>query len=179
MGEFVSDIQRIRERARKHMDKGAVTDGYKADRKRVIEVLNDVLATEIVCVLRYKRHYFTASGIHSESVKSEFLQHATDEQQHADWVAERINQLGGEPNFNPEGLAARSHSEYVEGSDLQSMIREDLVAERIAIESYSDIVRWLANDDPTTRNMIEDILKKEEEHADDLANLLARVGATT
>lgn len=178
MGEFVSDIKKIRERAREHMERGAVTGGYKADRKRVIDVLNDVLATEIVCVLRYKHHYFTASGIHSEAVKSEFLQHATDEQQHADWAAERINQLGGEPNFNPEGLAARSHSEYGEGSDLQSMIRENLVAERVAIESYSDIVRWLANDDPTTRKMIEDILKMEEEHADDMANLLTRVAGS-
>ncbi len=178
MGEFVYDIKKIRERAREHMDRGAVTGGYKADRKRVIEVLNQVLATEIVCVLRYKRHYFTATGIHSESVKAEFMQHATEEQQHVDWVAERINQLGGKPNFNPEGLAARSHSEYAEGSDLQSMIRENLVAERIAVESYSDIVRWLENDDPTTRKMIEDILKTEEEHADDMATLLAQVGGS-
>jgi bacterioferritin len=147
MGEFVSDIKKIRERAREHMERGAVTGGYKADRRRVIDVLNDVLATEIVCVLRYKRHYFTASGIHSEAVKSEFLQHAIEEQQHADWAAERINQLGGEPNFNPDGLAARSHSEYGEGSDLQSMIRENLVAERIAIESYS-LARERRSDDP-------------------------------
>lgn len=178
MGEFVSDIKKIRERAREHMDRGAVTGGYKADRKRVIEVLNQVLATEIVCVLRYKRHYFTATGIHSESVKAEFMQHATEEQQHVDWVAERINQLGGKPNFNPEGLAARSHSEYAEGDDLQSMIRENLVAERIAVESYSDIIRWLENDDPTTRKMIEDILKIEEEHADDMATLMAQVGGS-
>ena len=178
MSDFVSDIEEIRKRAREHMDKGAVTTGYKADRKRVIDVLNEVLATELVCVLRYKRHYFCATGIHSESVKSEFLQHAADEQQHADWIAGRINQLGGEPNFNPDTLAARSHSQYVEGTDLQSMIREDLVAERIAVESYSDIVRWLANDDPTTRKMIEDILKLEEEHADDMANLLARVAGS-
>ena len=175
MGDFTSDIKKVRERARQHMEKGAVTDGYKADRKRVIDVLNEVLATEIVCVLRYKRHHFSAKGIHAETVKSEFAQHALEEQQHVDWVAERINQLGGAPNFNPEGLAKRSHSEYVEGADLQSMIREDLVAERIAIESYSEIVRWLGNDDPTTRKLVEDILKKEEEHADDMANLLARV----
>jgi bacterioferritin len=175
MGEFVSDIKRLRERARKHIDKGAVTDGYKADRKRVIDVLNEVLATEIVCVLRYKRHYFMARGVHAESVKQEFSQHAAEEQQHADWVAERIIQLGGEPDFNPEGLVQRSHSEYAEGEDLQSMIREDLVAERIAIESYSEIVRWLANDDPTTRRIVEDILKMEEEHADDMANLLDRM----
>jgi bacterioferritin len=175
MNEFVSDIKNIRERARAHMERGAVTEGYKADRKRVIAVLNEVLATEIVCVLRYKRHYFTASGIHSESVKAEFLQHAGEEQQHVDWVAERINQLGGEPNFNPEGLATRSHTEYSDTGDLQAMIRENLVAERIAVQSYSDIIRWLANDDATTRKMIEDILKMEEEHADDMANLLANV----
>jgi len=175
MGDFVSDIKRIREHARQHMDRGAVTDGYKADRKRVIDVLNEVLATEIVCVLRYKRHYFMARGVHAESVKQEFSRHATEEQEHADWVAERIIQLGGAPDFDPEGLARRSHSEYAEGEDLQSMIREDLVAERIAIESYSEIVRWLANDDPTTRRIVEDILKVEEEHADDMANLLDRM----
>jgi len=152
-----------------------VTEGYKADRQQVIKVLNEVLATEIVCVLRYKRHYFMASGINSESVKDEFLQHANEEQQHADWVAQRIVQLNGEPNLNPEGLASRSHSEYVEGSDLASMIKEDLVAERIAIESYSEIVRWLGNDDPTTRKLIEDILKTEEEHAEDLSSLLKRL----
>jgi bacterioferritin len=139
----------------------------------VIAVLNEVLATELVCVLRYKRHYYMASGIHAEPVAQEFLQHANDEQGHADQVAERITQLQGEPNFNPEGLATRSHSEYVEGGSLVDMIREDLVAERIAVESYSEIVRWLGNDDPTTRSLIEDILKKEEEHADDLVKLLA------
>jgi bacterioferritin len=175
MGEFLSDVKTIRDRARKRIEEGAVTEGYKADRRRVIDVLNEVLATELVCVLRYRRHYFMAAGINSESVKSEFLQHATEEQQHADWVAERINQLGGEPNFNPDGLAKRSHSEYVEGTDLRSMIREDLVAERIAVESYSEIVRWLGDDDPTTRKLIEDILKVEEEHADDMKNLLEKV----
>ena len=175
MAEITSDVNKIRERARKHMEEGAVTGGYKADRKRVDEVLKKVLATEFVCILRYKRHYFMARGINSESVKTEFLQHATEEQQHADWIAERNTQLGGEPNFNPEGLAQRSHSEYAEGTDLQSMIRENLVEERVAIESYSDIVRWLDNDDPTTRKMIEDILKMEEQHADDMANLLAKI----
>jgi bacterioferritin len=175
MGEFLSDIKTIRERARAHMEQGAVTESYRADRERVIAVLNEVLATELVCVLRYKRHFFSAVGIHSESVKSEFLQHAQDEQQHADWVAERIAQLGGEPNFDPKGLATRSHSEYVEGKDLQSMIREDLVAERIAIASYSEIIRWLGDDDPTTRKLVEDILKKEEEHADDMANLSTQI----
>ena len=175
MGEFVADIQKIRERARAKMEEGAVTSGYRADRKRVIEVLNEALATEVVCTLRYRRHYFSAKGIHSESVKSEFLEHAKEEQEHADWIAERINQLGGDPDFNPQGLLSRSHSEYVAGTDLASMIREDLVAERIAIESYSDIVRWLGDDDPTTRKLMERILAKEEEHANDMADLLARV----
>ena len=173
MSAFVSDVKEIRRRARQHIEQGAITDGYKADRKRVIAVLNEVLATELVCVLRYKRHYYMASGIHAEPVAQEFLQHANDEQGHADQVATRITQLQGEPNFNPEGLATRSHSEYVEGGSLVDMIREDLVAERIAVESYSEIVRWLGNDDPTTRSLIEDILKKEEEHADDLVKLLA------
>ena len=175
MGQFVSDVQKIRERARQHMEQGAVTEGYKADRKRVIDVLNQALATELVCTLRYKRHYFAAKGIHSESVKQEFLEHAREEQEHADWIAERINQLGGVPDFNPDSLLARSHSEYVEGTDLASMIREDLVAERIAIESYSEIVRWLGEDDPTSRKLIEEILKVEEEHANDMADLLSRV----
>jgi bacterioferritin len=169
-------VKKIRERARKNIEQGAVTKGYKGKPEQVIAVLNDVLATELVCVLRYKRHYFMADGINSEPVKAEFLQHANEEQQHADWVAERITQLNGEPNFNPEGLASRSHSEYAEGSDLREMITEDLVAERIAIESYSEIVRWLGSDDPTSRKMIEEILKMEEEHADDLKNLLARMG---
>src|SRR5271154_650173 len=162
MGRFVSDVKKIRERARKNMESGAVTEGYKGNRKQVIKVLNDVLATEIVCVLRYKRHYYMASGINSEAVKAEFLQHANEEQQHADWVATRITQLNGEPNFNPEGLSTRAHSEYAEGKDLTSMIREDLYAERIAIESYSEIIRWLGNDDPTTCKLIEEILKAEE-----------------
>ncbi len=175
MSQFVSDVNKIRERARKHLDAGAVTEGYKADRKRVIEVLNEVLATELVCVLRYKRHYFMAHGINSESVKAEFLQHANEEQQHADWVAERLTQLGGEPNFDPEGLATRSHSEYKPGESLTDMIKEDLVAERIAIESYSEIIRWLGNDDPTTRVLIEQILKVEEQHANDMLDLLAKM----
>jgi bacterioferritin len=175
MNEFLTDIQTLRNRARMHIENGPVTEGYKADRGRVIDVLNTALATEIVCVLRYKRHYFTATGINAEGVKAEFLQHASEEQQHADWLAERITQLGGKPNFNPAGLTERSHSEYAEGTDLQSMIRENLVAERVAIESYSEIIRWLANDDPTTRRLMEEILKAEEEHADDMANLLARI----
>ena len=174
--KFLADIQKIRRRAREHMEKGPVTGGYKADLKRVLKVLNEVLATELVCVLRYKRHYFTASGINAQPVAAEFLQHANEEQQHADWVAQRIVQLGGSPNFNPEGLATRAHSEYDEKETLTEMIREDLVAERIAIESYSEIARWLGTDDPTTRVLIESILKMEEEHADDLRSLLEQIG---
>ena len=175
MAQFSTDVKKIRERARKHIEEGAITEGYKANREQVTKVLNDVLATEIVCVLRYKRHYYMAQGISSDSVKAEFLQHANEEQQHADWVAERITQIGGEPNFNPEGLATRSHSEYKPGESLTDMIKEDLVAERIAIESYSEIVRWLANDDPTSRVLIEQILKMEEEHANDMLDLLAKM----
>ena len=175
MGQFSTDVKKIRERARKHLEEGAVTEGYKANREQVTKVLNDVLATEIVCVLRYKRHYFMAEGISSDSVKAEFLQHANEEQQHADWVAERITQIGGEPNFNPEGLATRSHSEYKPGESLTDMIKENLIAERIAIESYSEIVRWLGNDDPTSRVLIEQILKMEEEHANDMLDLLAKM----
>ena len=173
MSEFLSDIKTLRQRARQHIEQGPITEGYKADREQVIAVLNAALATEIVCVLRYKRHYYMASGINAEPVAKEFLQHAKEEQIHADQIAQRITQLQGEPNFDPEGLAMRSHSEYVAGSSLVEMICEDLIAERIAVETYSEIIRWLGNDDPTTRNLIEDILKKEEEHANDLSNLLA------
>jgi bacterioferritin len=173
---FLTDIKTLRERARKHIENGAITEGYTADRKTVIKVLNEALATEIVCVLRYKRHYFMASGIHAEGVAAEFLEHANDEQGHADQIAWRIVQLGGEPNFNPEGLLTRSHAEYVEGETLNDMIKEDLVAERIAIDSYRDIIQYLGNDDPTTRRMMEEILAVEEEHADDLVNLLGEVG---
>ncbi len=172
---FLTDISELRRRARQHMEKGAVTDGYRADREAVVRVLNEVLATEIVCVLRYKRHYFMAAGIHAQGVANEFLQHASDEQTHADLIAQRITQLGGEPNFNPEGLATRSHSQYIEGESLVVMIREDLVAERIAIESYSEIIRYLGNDDPTSRVLLEGILAKEEEHADDLKRLLETI----
>jgi bacterioferritin len=175
-GAFVADVEEIRRRAREHMEHGAVTEGYRADRETVIRVLNEVLATELVCVLRYKRHYYMAAGIHAQGVADEFLQHANEEQGHADLVAERITQLGGEPNFSPDGLATRSHSQYVEGKSLVDMIREDLVAERIAIESYSEIIRYLGNDDPTSRVMIERILAVEEEHADDLKRLLETVG---
>jgi bacterioferritin len=173
MNEFLSDITEIRRRARQNMERGAVTAGYRADREKVVKVLNEVLATELVCVLRYKRHYYMAAGIHAEPVAQEFLEHANEEQIHANQVAERITQLQGEPNFDPQGLATRSHSEYVEGRSLLEMIQEDLVAERIAIESYSEIIRWLGNDDPSTRSLMEEILKKEEEHADDLATMIA------
>jgi bacterioferritin len=169
---FLSDIQELRRRAREHISQGAVTPGYQADRDTVVKLLNEALATEIVCTLRYKRHYFMAKGIHAEGVASEFLEHATDEQQHADQIAARITQLGGAPDFSPEGLATRSHAEYVEGETLEDMIKEDLVAERIAIDSYREIVAFLAEKDPTTRRLMEEILAKEEEHADDLANLL-------
>ncbi len=174
-GSFQTDLETIRKRARARMADGAVTGAYRADRVRVLEVLNEVLATEIVCVLRYKNHYFMASGLSAQPVAQEFLQHANEEQTHADWVAQRITQLGGAPNLDPEGLATRSHSEYREGARLEDMIREDLVAERIAIETYSEIIRWLGNDDPTTRRLMEDILKMEEEHADDLVNLLGKL----
>lgn len=173
---FLTDIKTLRKRARQHIEQGAVTDGYKADRKTVIKVLNESLATEIVCVLRYRRHHFMASGIHAEGVAAEFLQHAIEEQGHADLIAQRIVQLGGEPNFNPEGLLSRSHAEYVEGETLIDMIKEDLVAERIAIDSYREIIQYLGNDDPTTRRMMEGILAMEEEHADDLVSLLDGLG---
>jgi bacterioferritin len=172
MPEFLSDIETIRARARQHIEQGPITDSYGADRKRVIDVLNEVLATEIVCVLRYKRHYYTAQGINSAPIAQEFLEHANEEQQHADLVAERIVQLGGEPDFSPQGLATRSHSEYDASTDLLGMVKEDLVAERVAIASYQEIVRWLGNDDPTTRRTMETILATEEEHADDLLTIL-------
>ncbi len=173
---FLSDIQELRRRAREHISQGAVTPGYQADRGTVVKLLNEALATEIVCTLRYKRHYFMAKGIHAEGVAAEFLEHSRDEQQHADQIAERITQLGGAPDFSPEGLATRSHAEYVEGDSLEDMIREDLVAERIAIDSYKEIVLYLGEKDPTTRRLMEEILAKEEEHADDLANLLEDLG---
>ena len=173
---FLTDIKTLRERARQHIENGAVTEGYQADRETVIKLLNEALATEIVCVLRYKRHYFMASGIHAEGVAAEFLQHANEEQGHADQIAARIVQLGGAPNLNPDGLTSRSHAEYVEGDTLIDMIKEDLVAERIAIDSYREMINYLANDDPTTRRMLEEILAMEEEHADDLVNLLGELG---
>ena len=169
---FLTDIKTLRDRARKHIDEGSVTAGYAADRDTVLKLLNDALATEIVCTLRYRRHYFMARGIHSQSVAQEFLEHSNDEQAHVDQIAERIVQLGGESDFVFEGLAIRSHAEYVEGTSLTSMIKEDLIAERIAIDSYREIVQYLGERDPTSRRMMEEILAKEEEHADDLADLL-------
>jgi bacterioferritin len=170
---FLTDVMTLRERARQHIDAGAVTPDYGADKATVVKVLNEALATEIVCTLRYRRHYYMAQGIASESVKQEFLEHANEEQGHADRIAERIVQLGGEPDFNPDGLSSRSHAEYVEGHSLVDMIREDLVAERVAIQSYREIAEWLAVKDPTTRRMMEEILAVEEEHAEDLNSLLS------
>ena len=170
---FLRDVEEIRKRAREHMERGAVTEGYQADREMVVKLLNEALATEIVCILRYKRHHFMAQGIHADPIAAEFLQHANEEQMHADQLAARIVQLGGEPNFSPVGLLTRSHSEYIEGTDLVDMIKEDLVAERVAIESYSDMIRFVGDDDITTRRMLEGILEVEEEHADDLASFLA------
>lgn len=175
-GEFIADMEAIRKRAREHMNDGAVTGGYKADKEQVLKVLNEVLATEIVCVLRYKRHYFMADGVDGEKVAEEFLQHANEEQQHADMIAERITQLGGAPDLNPATLATRAHADYAEGDSLIDMIRENLVAERIAIESYSEIARWLGDDDSTTRRLIETILEQEEHHADDMLSFLERMG---
>lgn len=169
---FLSDIQTLRQRARQHMEEGAVTPGYAADRDAVIRILNAALATEIVCQLRYKRHYFMASGIDAEAAKAEFLQHANEEAQHADRIAERIVQLGGAPDFSPDGLATRSHAEYAAGKNLRDMIEEDLVAERVAIESYREIVLYIADRDSTTRRLMEEVLAAEEEHADDLVSLL-------
>lgn len=173
-GEFVSDVTDIRTRARQNMMQGAVTAGYVLDQKQAVAVLNDALATEIVCVLRYKRHGFMAKGPNSEPIAREFHAHATEEQAHADRIAARIIQLGGEPDFSPDSLSKRSHSEYVEGQTLRDMIAEDLVAERIAIDSYRDMIAWFGDADSTTRRMLEDILAVEEEHADDMADLLER-----
>jgi bacterioferritin len=173
---FLTDIKALRERARRHIDEGAVTESYGADKTVVIRLLNEALATEIVCTLRYKRHYFMAKGLTSAGIAAEFLEHAKEEEGHADRIAERIVQLGGEPNFSPEGLSARSHAEYVEGGSLIDMIREDLVAERVAIESYLDMIRYLSAGDPTTRRLLEEILAVEEEHADDLLSLIEGIG---
>ena len=168
----LSDVKTLRQRARQHIEEGAVTQGYSADRSTVVKLLNDSLATEIVCVLRYRRHHFMAKGIASKSIADEFLVHSNEEQGHADLIASRIVQLGGEPNFALDSLTGRSHAEYVEGTTLVSMIKEDLVAERIAIDSYREMIAYLGDKDPTTRRMLEEILAMEEEHADDMADLL-------
>lgn len=167
------NVKAIRARAREHVERGAVTEGYRADHEAVIGMLNEALATELVCMLRYKRHYFMASGINADAVAQEFLEHANQESQHADQIAARIVQLQGSPDMNPAVLAGRSHAEYVEGGDLVDMIRENLVAERIAIDSYREMLGSLGDADPTTRRMLEGILAVEEEHADDLSSLLA------
>jgi bacterioferritin len=172
---FLTDVKTLRRRAREHMMEGAVTSGYTANRETVVKLLNEALATEIVCVLRYKRHYFMADGIAADSIKAEFLQHANEEQQHADQIAARIVQLNGEPDLNPEGLASRSHAEYKEGEDLLDMIREDLVAERIAIDSYREMINYVGDRDTTTKRMLEGILAMEEEHADDLVGMLEKM----
>lgn len=172
---FLTDVKTLRERARQHIQEGAVTPGYGGDTKTAIKLLNDALATEIVCVLRYKLHYFVARGIHSGPVAGEFLEHANDEQAHADRIAERIVQLGGDPDLSPKGLLSRSHTEYVETDDLAQMIKENLVAERIAIDSYRELVDYFASFDSTSRKMLEEILAQEEDHADDLADLLHRL----
>lgn len=169
---FLTDIKTLRARARRHIEQGAVTAGYRADRETVVKLLNEALATEIVCVLRYRRHHFMAAGMNAEPVAQEFLTHANEEQQHADQIAARIVQLNGEPDFSPEGLLTRSHAEYVEGEDLVDMIRENLVAERIAIDSYREMIDYIGNRDITTTRMLEAILAMEEEHADDLVGLL-------
>ena len=175
---FLTDLQTIRQRARAHIEEGPVTGGYRADREAVVKLLNDALATELVCVLRYKRHFFMAQGTRGETVAGEFQAHAAEEQVHADQLATRIVQLGGEPDFNPAGLITRSASEYVEGSTLEEMVREDLVAERVAIDTYTEMIHYIGDDDSTTRRLLEEILAKEEEHADDMRDLLADMKRT-
>ena len=173
---FIVDLANLKRRAREDVLDGAVTRDYKADRTAVIAILNGALASEIVCVLRYKYHYFMASGIHARSMREEFLEHAADEQKHADAIATRIVQLDGTPNLSPEGLHLRSHTDYIQGNTIVEMLKEDLVAERIAVESYLGIIRYLGSDDPTTRRLIESILEAEEDHAEDLKSMLEDLG---
>ena len=175
MADFLTDVQTLRKQAREEIEKGPITSAYQADVSRVIDVLNAALATELVCVLRYRQHHFSAKGLDAEPVAAEFLVHATEEQDHADRLAARIAQLGGTPDLNPDTLTARSHSEYATSDSLTEMIRENLVAERIAIASYTEIINWLGDGDPTTRRLYEGILAVEEEHADDLLGFLERV----
>jgi bacterioferritin len=169
---FLTDVKTLRERARKHIEDGAVTPGYSGDRATILKLLGEALATEIVCVLRYRYHYFVASGIHADAVAAEFLVHATEEQGHADLIATRIVQLNGDPDMDPSGLTARSHAEYVKGKDLRDMIKENLIAERIAIDSYREMIGYIGDKDTTTKRMLEGILAMEEEHADDLNSML-------
>ncbi|QQR80170.1 MAG: bacterioferritin [Deltaproteobacteria bacterium] len=169
---FLTDIKTLRARARQHIEKGAVTENYQGDRKTVLKLLNEALATEIVCILRYKRHYFMASGLNGPAAAAEFLEHAEEEQEHADSICKRIQQLEGEPNLSPDGLLSRSHSEYIEGENLKDMITEDLIAERIAIESYTEMIHYIGDKDSTTRRLLESILEVEEEHANDMSDLL-------
>ena len=172
MPKFVNDVEEIRARAERKIDEGAVTDTYEGDVDQTVSILNEALATEIVCVLRYMHHYFMATGVHGMAVRDEFKEHADAEREHADEIAERIQQLGGKPDFNPASLLQRSVSQYVEGETLSDMIREDLIAERIVIEVYQKMIRHFADHDPTTRVMIEHILRDEEEHASDLSDLM-------
>jgi bacterioferritin len=172
---FLSNIQEIRDRARQQIINGAVTEDYSLDREQVVGILNEALATEIVCTLRYRFHYFMATGIHSQAIKEEFLEHAEEEQEHANQIAERIKQLGGKPEMNPAVVSKMSHSDYVEGTSLTDMIREDLIAERVAIETYREMIKFFGEKDPTSRRMMEEILAKEEEHADELTDLLFAV----
>jgi bacterioferritin len=172
---FLTDVKTLRARARKHIEQGAITESYRADRAMVVKLLNEALATEIVCVLRYRRHHFMAAGINAEAVAAEFLTHANEEQQHADQIAARIVQLNGEPDFDPKGLLTRSHAEYVEGEGLTDMIKEDLVAERIAIDSYREMIEYIGDQDTSTKRMLEGILAMEEEHADDLVGMLEKL----
>ena len=169
---FLTDIKELQRRAREHVEKGAVTPAYRGDVETAVRLLNEALATEIVCTLRYRRHHYMAAGINYQAIADEFMEHARQEQEHADRIAERIRQLGGAPDFNPEGLLTRSHAQYAEGNSLIDMIKEDLIAERIAIESYMEMIRYFGDNDPTSRRLMEDVLEQEEEHADDMATLL-------
>jgi bacterioferritin len=168
----LTDVDTLRQQARRHVEEGAVTESYAANKDKVLKLLSEALATELVCVLRYRHDYFMARGIHSRAAAEEFLEHSKEEQEHADQIAERIVQLGGEPDFDPAGLKARSHAEYRIGRTLQEAIKENLVAERIAIDSYREMIQFIGDSDPTTRRMLEEILATEEEHADDLADLI-------
>jgi bacterioferritin len=174
----LASVEEMRARARQHLESGAVTEDYKADRSQVVRILNEVLATELICMLRYKSHYYRAAGINSEAVKPEFLQHAQEAQHHAEMVAARIVQLNGAPDFNPEGMVSRSRTEYTEPATLTEMIREDLVSERIAVEFYSEIIYWLGDGDLTTRKVMQDILAVEAQHAEDMKGLLGKLSQT-